>query len=280
MSIGQTNKAKRETAEWIERLARFGYAAKGVVYTIVGILAFQAAFNWGAGDVKGSKGALQTIGSQPFGKILLFLVGVGLIGYVIWRFVQAFFDPEHNEDGFKAYARRFSYIISGVIYGTLAFTAFRIVFSGGSSSSSGSSGGGSSEQTASLLSQPFGQWLVGLVGAASAAYGFYSIYRAIKIKFRKKLKTEQMSADQEKWIIRIGRLGLIAKGIVSLIIGYFFVQAARSADPSQAKSTEGALEAIQQLPFGGWLMGLVALGLIAYGIHLLVQARYRRISPA
>ncbi|NJL02841.1 MAG: DUF1206 domain-containing protein [Spirulinaceae cyanobacterium SM2_1_0] len=268
--------AQHETAEWIEQLARFGYAAKGIVYGLVGILAFQAAFNWG-GKVSGSEGTFQTIENQPFGNVLLFLVAVGLIGYVIWRFVQAIYDPEHDDDGLGAFARRLSYVASGLIYGSLALAAFRIVFSNGSSSEGNSS---SSQQTATLLSQPFGQWLVGLVGIASAAYGFYCIYRGITVKFRRKLKTYEMSLKEETWAINIGRFGLIAKGIVSTIVGYFFVQAARTSDPSQARTTEGALQAIQQQSFGAILMGIVALGLIAYGIHMIVQARYRRISPA
>ncbi len=266
-----------ETAAWIERLARFGYAAKGVVYTLVGILAFQAAFNWG-GKVSGSQGAFRAIASQPFGRVLLFLVATGILGYVIWRFVQAIYDPEHDDDGLGGIARRLSYAVSGIIYGTLAFAAFRIVFGG--STSSGGSGSSSTQQTATLLSQPFGQWLVGLAGAAAAGYGFYCIYRGIKTKFRRKLKVNEMSSTEETWAVRIGRFGLIAKGIVSIIVGYFFVQAARTADPSQAKTTEGALQAIQQQPFGAILMGVVALGLAAYGIHLMLQARYRRISPA
>ncbi|MGB3614217.1 MAG: DUF1206 domain-containing protein [Elainellaceae cyanobacterium] len=266
-----------ETAQWIETLARFGYAAKGVIYALVGILAVQAAFNWG-GKVTGSKGTLQTIANQPFGKAMLFLVAVGLVGYVVWRFVAAIYDPEHDEEGAKNIVRRLSYAISGLIYGSLAFAAFRIVF--GSSSSSGSgSGSGSSQQTATLLSQPFGRWLVGLVAAGAAAYGFYCIYRGVKTKFRKKLKLSEMSQAEETWATRIGRFGLISKGIVSVIVGYFFAQAARLSDASQAKTTAGALQSIEQQPFGAVLMGIVALGMLAYGIHMLVQARYRRISP-
>ena len=263
------------SGKWIERFARFGYASKGIVYGIVGILAVQAAFNWG-GKVTGSQGAFKTIASQPLGSVLLFLVGVGLVGYVVWRFVQAIYDPERSEDGAGAIGRRLSYAASGLIYGSLAFSAFRLVFSSSSSSSGGSS---SSQQTATLLAQPFGQWLVGLVGVASAGYGFYCIYRGIKTKFRKKLKTHQMSAVEEAWAVGIGRFGLASKGIVSLIVGYFFVQAARSANPDQAKTTEGALQAIQQQSFGAILMAIVAFGLIAYGVHMGVQARYRRISP-
>jgi uncharacterized membrane protein YuzA (DUF378 family) len=269
-----------DTAKWIEILARFGYAAKGIIYALVGILAIQAAFNWG-GRVTGSTGAFETIANQPFGKVMLFLIAVGLVGYVIWRLVAAIFDPEHNEDGAKSILRRLSYAVSGLIYGSLAFAAFRIVFSSGSSSGSSSGGGGgsSSEQTATLLSQPFGRWLVGLVAAGAVAHGFFCIYRGVKIKFRKKLKLHEMSSTAQTWVVRIGRFGLICKGIVSVIVGYFFAQAARSSDASEAKTTAGALQAIQQQPFGSVLMGIIAFGMLAYGIHLLVQSRYRRISP-
>ena len=265
-----------DTAGWIEALARFGYAAKGVIYALVGILAIQAAFNWG-GKVTGSEGAFETIANQPFGKVMLFLVALGLVGYVIWRFVAAIFDPEHNDDGAKNILRRLSYAISGLVYGSLAFAAFRIVFGSGGSSSD--SGGGSNAQTATLLSQPFGRWLVGLVAAGAVGYGFYCIYRGVKVKFRKKLKLAEMSQTQQDWAIRIGRFGLICKGIVSTIVGYFFAQAARSADASEAKTTAGALQAIQQQPYGAVLMGIVAFGMLSYGVHLMVQARYRRISP-
>jgi hypothetical protein len=83
------SKQDQRPAKWIERLARFGYAAKGIVYILVGFLAFQAAFNWG-GRVTGTKGAFFTIASQPFGRVMLFLVAVGLLGYVIWRFCTGY----------------------------------------------------------------------------------------------------------------------------------------------------------------------------------------------
>ena len=267
--------SRSDTAKWIEALARFGYAAKGTIYALVGILAVQAAFNWG-GKVTGTTGAFETIANQPFGKVMLFLIAVGLVGYVIWRAVAAIFDPEHDENGAKNVLRRLTYAVSALVYGSLAIAAFRIALS--SDSSSGSSGG-SNQQTAALLSQPFGRWLVGLVAASAVAYGFYCIYRGIKTKFRKKLKLSEMSQTEESWAIRIGRFGLISKGIVSTIVGYFFAQAARSSDASEAKNTAGALQVIQQQPFGAVLMGIIAFGMLAYGLHLIIQARYRRISP-
>jgi hypothetical protein len=274
MDLQDINPQGQQPEQWIERLARFGYAAKGIVYIIIGFLAFMAAVNWG-GRVTGTQGAFQTIASQPFGKVMLFLVAVGLLGYVLWRFVEAVKDPEHNDSGAGAIGRRISYAVSGIIYGAVALSALKIVF--GNSSSSGSSG--SQEQTATLLSQPFGRWLVAAVGVASIAYGFYCFYRSYSTKFRRKLKLSEVDIATEKWITRIGRFGLAAKGVVAVIIGYFFIQSARTYDASQSADTEGALQALQQQPYGAWLMGIVALGLVAYGIHLGVQARYRRISP-
>lgn len=266
---------QNEPAKWIRNFARFGYAAKGVVYLLVGILAVQAAFNWG-GQVTGSRGAFQAIASQPFGNVLLFLVSVGLVGYAVWRFIEAIRDPEHSDSGFKAFGRRASYAVSGFIYGGLAFLGFRIALG----STSGSGGSSSTQsRTSELLAQPFGRWLVGLIGVVIIAYGFYCFYKAVKAQFRRYLKLYEMSPEEEKWATRIGRFGIFSRGIVSVIIGYFFIQAARASDSDQVRNTAGALRSLQQQPFGAWLMGIVALGLIAYGLHMLVQARYRRISP-
>ncbi|PSN19795.1 hypothetical protein C7271_05485 [filamentous cyanobacterium CCP5] len=273
MHTGYRPRAEQQPAKWIERLARFGYAAKGVVYVIVGFLAVQAAFNWG-GQVEGSTGAFRAIAAQPLGSVMLFIVALGLIGYSVWRFVEAIRDPEHNDGGVGAFGRRLSYAVSGLIYLGLEIGAMAIVF-GRSSSDSGSG----SEGASTLMAQPFGQWLVGLVGVAIVAYGFYCFYKGITTKFRQKMKIYEMSPTEANWATRIGRLGLIAKGVVSVITGYFFIQAAKTANPGQARTTEGALQTIQQQPYGAYLMGIVALGLVAYGIHMILQARYRRISP-
>ena len=263
----------QERSLWIERLARFGYAAKGVVYGIVGLLAAQAAFGSG-GQTTDTKGALSAIVTQPFGKFLLSLVAIGLIGYSLWRFIQAIKDPEHKGTKPKGLAQRIGYAANGFIYGSLALSAIRIVIGSGSGGNSNST----QDWTGKLLSQPFGQWLVGTIGAAVIGLGFYQLYKAYKAKFRKEMDLSQVSNVQQNWIIAIGRFGLAARGVVFCIIGFFLIQAARQYDPSEVRGLGEALQVLQQQPYGPWLLGIVALGLVAYGIYMIIQGRYRHLN--
>jgi len=261
---------------WFERLARLGYASKGLVYFIVGFLAAQAAFGSG-GRTTDTSGALTTIVTQPFGKFLLFLVTIGIIGYALWRFVQAILDPEHKGQKMdaKQIIQRLGYAVSAFSYTGLALTAIKLILgSGGGESNS------TQDWTARLLAQPFGQWLVGAVGIIVISVGISYFYQAYKAKFRHHLKLHQMSTTEQTWAMRLGRFGIAARGVVFGIIGIFLVQAARRSNPSEAKGLGGALAALARQPYGPWILGLVALGLIAYGIYSVVEARYRRIATS
>lgn len=259
----------------METLARFGYVAKGFVYAAIGILALLAAFTTG-GKTTGTSGALQTIARQPFGQVLLALIAIGLVGYVIWRLVQAFNDPENKGTDAKGIFTRIGYFLSGVAYAAVAVNAALLAFG----SSSGSSGGSSSKQdwTATVMQQPFGRWLVGLAGALAIGIGFYRIYKAYKTKFRKQLDLRELSTQQEKWLVNICRFGIAARGVVFVMIGFFIIQAAKNYDPQKVKGLDGALLTLSQQSYGKILLGLMALGLIAYAVYLLVQARYRDIE--
>lgn len=259
---------------WMEKLARLGYAARGVVYFVIGLLAAQAAFGVG-GKTTDSKGALQTIVTQPFGKFLLSLVTVGLIGYALWRTVETFFAPEHahqHRQGAKQIARRLGYAVSALSYFVLAATAIKLILGSG-----GSSNNSTKDWTARFLSQPFGQWLVGLVGLLIIGLGFYELYKAYKGKFRKHLNLSMISPQQRTWAIILGQVGIAARGIVFATIGVFLTQAALAFDPNRAKGLGEALAALAAQPFGRWILGGVALGLIAYSIYSLIEARYRQL---
>ena len=263
--------AKTQARPWVVGLARLGYAARGVVYAVIGVLAFQAALGAG-GQTTDSQGALFKIAQQPFGRVMLGVVGLGLLGYALWRFVQTALDPEGKGTDAKGIAQRFGYALSGLIYASLALTAFRIVVGS-------NSGGGSTQQdwTVRLLSTTGGQLLLGAVGVAIIGAGLYSFYQAVSAKFREKLKTQEMSHTEDVWITRLGRAGFAARGVVWSIIGWFFVRAATQVDAKEAGGLAQALDTLASQPQGLWMLGLVACGLIAYGAYALAEARYRKI---
>ncbi len=270
----QGRAAAREAGPWVERLARLGYAAKGIVYLIIGGIAARAAF--GPGErVEGSQGALRTILEQPFGKFLLGLMALGLAGYALWRFVQAGLDPEHKGNDAGGAAKRAGYAISGVIHAGLAIAALRMATGGG-----GGGGDRTDDWTATLMRQPMGRWLVAAVGLGIMGYGAYALYRAYAVKLSKRLDLSRMSPAAREWAVRSGRAGIAARGVVFLVMGYFLLQAALHSNPGEARGVDGALQALQQQSYGPWILGLVALGLIGYGIYQLVEARYRIITPA
>lgn len=260
----------------METLARFGYVAKGFVYGAIGILALMTAFSVGGGKTTGTSGALQSIAQQPFGQILLILIAIGLVGYVIWRLVEAVNDPEDKGTDAKGIFSRLGYLMSGIAYVGVAFNAALLAFG----SSSGSSGGGNSKQdwTAMVMQQPFGRWLVGLGGAIILGIGVYRIYEAYKVKFRKKLNMSELNYQQEDWLVNISRFGIAARGVVFIMLGFFVLQAAHQSNPQQVKGLDGALYTLTQQPYGKVLLTLMALGLVAYAVYLFLQARYRRIK--
>lgn len=264
-------------SEWIERFARFGYAAKGFVYGLVGILALQTALNRG-GQTTDQKGVLYEIVEQPFGQALLSFVTIGLIGYAMWRFLQAFMDTDNKGTDLKGLIERFGFGMSAVIYSGFAFTAMKILTGNGESSGE-QSDQSAQHWTARFLSQPFGQWLVGLAGAVVIGLGFYYFYKAFTGKFRKELKIRQMTPNEEKWVMVAGRVGLSARGIIFTMIGWFLMQAAYQSDANEAQAIPGTLEALLRQPYGSLLLGVVAVGLVIYGLYMGVHARYRRIHP-
>ncbi|AFZ33795.1 protein of unknown function DUF1206 [Stanieria cyanosphaera PCC 7437] len=258
----------------MENFARFGYVSKGFVYGLIGILALLAAFNQG-GKTTDPTGALHEIATQPFGQIVLILIAIGLFGYVIWRLVEAIKDPDHHGSDAKGLATRLGYLISGLVYSGIAANAALLAIG---SSSGGGSGNSQQDWTAIVMQQPFGRWLVGLAGAIIVGLGFALIYQAYKEKFRKKLNMSELNGQQKNWLVKISRFGIAARGVVFIIIGFFVLQAAYKSNPNEVRGLDGALLSLSQQPFGKFLLALVAAGLVAYGIYLFVQARYRRFK--
>lgn len=260
-SPSNTKSKAEEPAEWIDKAARFGYFSKGVVHAIVGLLAAMTAFGFG-GKVTGQKGAFAAIASQPFGTFLLIVLASGLACYVIWRLVQAWYDPDGKGTDTKGIFKRIGHVVQGLVYGYLAYSAVKVLMNASSS-------GGSSQQsmTAKALELPLGAWLVGAAGLAVIGYGISQLIRAYKMSFAKRTKSGKLKHQTFKRLVQISRFGITVRGLIIGMIGYFLLQAAFQSDPSETKGLDQTLGELSQQPYGAILLGVSALGLIAYGIY-------------
>jgi uncharacterized membrane protein YidH (DUF202 family) len=256
----------------VEVAARVGYAARAAVYAVIGGLALMLAAGAG-GRATDSHGAVREVANQPFGSVLLVLLGVGLLAFAVWRFVQSALDVERKGTSGKGLVARTMLGISGVIHASLAVFAFNLLRGRG-----GGGGGNTRGMTAELMSKPFGQVLVALVGVAVVGFAVYQFKQAKSGKMLDKLSLTGVAARQRTWVERISRAGVAARAVVFLLVGTFFLQAAVQADPGEAGGLGEALEALASQPFGPVLLGLVALGLVAYAVYQLLEARYRRIA--
>jgi hypothetical protein len=265
------NQAAREAAPWIERLARLGYAARGVVYLVIGMIALQAANGAGSPNVDQQR-ALYAILSQPFGQVLLTIITIGLLGYALWRLFEAVVDPEHEGADGHGVAKRVGYAIAGLSYGALAYFAWRVL----RGTQTGSAN--AQDMTAQVMARPFGHWLIALIGLALALAGLYQIYQAYAWKFEMRFKSGEMSGAQHQAAIRLGRAGFATKGVVYIIIGVFLMQAGLTFDPQKAGGLGKALQTLASQPYGAWVLALTALGLLAYGLYSLALALFRQIQ--
>jgi Domain of Unknown Function (DUF1206) len=251
--------------EW---LSRAGFVARALVYGIIGILAFKVAIGHG-GKLANQQGALHTIAKQPFGKLLLTFVAIGLGGYSLWRLVRAAIGhgPEGSDTGFE----RLAALGSGVAYGLICVVAVNILLG------SGGAHAGAKQSAAGALGWPGGTWIVGIAGAVMIGVALYQGYRGISQKFLDDSKTEEMSRRVKLWIGRIGTFGHVARMVVFGLVGIFLVKAAIDYNPNKAVGIDGALAKLASNSYGPFLLGIVAAGLIAFGVYSLSDARYRRI---
>ncbi len=270
----------RDTATnpWSVRLARCGYATKGAIYLLIGLLAAKAAAGAGGGKTTDNTGAIETLYQQPFGRFLVSIVATGLFAYALWLFVAAIFDMVRKGTEAKGVVARLVFAIVACSYIALAVLALRLVLhrSGGGKSSDTKT----QDWTARLLAHPGGVFLVVLAGLIVLGVAGFFVFQAITARFREKLDLAGAHAAERRWVVPLGRCGYAALGVVNAIIGIFLMIAAVRHNAGAAKGVGGALAEITQRPYGTWLLGIVALGLIAYGAYSLVEARYRQLVRA
>jgi len=278
MSTPTTHSTAKDTAglharqaansEWLNRAARLGFLAKGLVYTLIGVLAFQVAM--GDQQRADQKGALQAIASKPGGSVVLWLMVLGFLAYAGWRFSEAAFGRRDETDEKKRTAKRLGSAVNGAIYLTFAVLAFRTV----TSSSSSSSG---ADITSKVLAWPGGQAIVVIAGLVIMVVAVALAWRGLKTDFEKHLNTGRMSRTTFTAVRRLGQVGYIARGAVFFLIGILVVKAAMDHQPGKAQGFDVALRSLAGAPFGQVLLVAAALGLICFGAYCVAEARYRRL---
>jgi hypothetical protein len=269
MTHPDLERAAPRAAPVIAVLTRLGFATKGLVTLLVGVLALRYALQMG-GEITGQKGAVESVLAEPLGQEMIAVLGAGLAGYAIWMFVVAFMDPERKGRSVVAVAERLGSFATGIGYVALAFAAFSLVL--------GRNGGGLDVErlVATVLTPHVGRVVVGLAGLIVMTAGVFQLRLAITRQFRKLLEPA-MSRLSRLATVSSGTVGYVTLGLLSLITGWSLVQVAVAYDPSKTKQWEDALWLLAGVGRGRWLLGLTALGLMCYGLYFVLQVRYRRL---
>ena len=252
----------------LELLARSGYAARGVIYLIIGGLAVLSAFGPG-GETTDSQGALATVLSAPAGWLILLLLAVGLFGYSAWRFCQGLLDPDHHGTDLRGVVVRSGLVVSGIVHLGLAVWASKAAI-GYAASSSGSS----PSLVEFLMRQPAGQWLVGIAGLLVIGTGMALVIKGHQERFERFMLWDRQTSDR---LSPVCRFGLYARGATMMVVGGFIVYAAVTTDPSQAGGLSDALVWLGDQVYGPWLLAAVAAGLFSFGLYSCLEAYYRRV---
>jgi hypothetical protein len=258
----------RSPSSGIKALAKLGFAAIGVVYILMGVLALLAAVGKRQATRADKEEAVEHLQQLPGGRVLLGLIALGLLGYILWRFVQAVRDTECKGTGLKGLSFRFWYVCSGLFYAGLAIYAGRLAVQGHADE------GDDAPQTlaAKVLHWPGGDWILLVAGLVVIFVGLYQGFRAFSGQLQSDVNSHRISPVEQRLVYRAAQVGVTARGIVVSIIGYFFVQAGQQARASAVGSTDEAFDFLAAM--GAPVLAAVAAGLVAYGLYSLVQARY------
>ncbi len=249
-------------------VARAGLTARGILYILIGWVAILVALGNHSRQAD-QQGALQLLASTSFGRVVLWLIGIGFAGYALWRLSEAAFGVTGEGNGAGP---RLKSLGRAIIYAAFAYLTFKVI--------AGTAGNESKKQqdyTSNVMHHSGGQWLVGIVGLIIVIAGVTLMIEGVRARFMKFLQTSEMSVRTRKLVRRLGMIGTTARGLVFAIVGALVIDAAVTFDPAKAGGLDKALLTLRNQPFGEFLLIVVALGLIAFGLYGLAEARWRRV---
>lgn len=256
----------------LELLERLGYVVRGVLYAVMGFLALRIALAQPGGKATDLSGSLVWLIGNPFGKLVLIVTIIGLAAYSLWGFVRAIYDPLHRGHDTKGLAARIGFLTSALSYAAIAFFALQILAGQGAASHD------STQKTiSSLLTNPAGGFITELLGIISIGIGIGQFIEAYRATFKNDLKAAEMSQSEKEIAIGLGRFGMAARGVTFLVIGWFLIQAGIHHDPGKAQGFGGAFLFLLAQPYGHVLVGIIALGFVALGLHSFACARWVRL---
>jgi hypothetical protein len=267
----RTRRAARQAADssLLGWLARVGLAARGLMYVLVGVIAVQIAVN-GSHQQADRTGAVRLVARTPFGSVILWLLVIGFAGMTLWRLSEAIWGT--NEAGGRKAGKRLANLARAVFYALVTFGILKYALGVGQPSSSDAQ---SRDLTATALKHQDGRVIVAIAGVAVVVGGVYVMYRAYKLRFLKRLRMGTASPATRRVVRRLGQVGGIARGFVFAAAGVFLIIAAQHSNPRQAKGIDSTLRALAHTPLGPWLLVVVALGLVTFGVYSWCEARYR-----
>lgn len=251
----------RESLKWVMRA---GYGARGVIYATVGGLAFWAAFT--ADQAAGTKDALATLRSAPLGVLALWIIGLGLLAYTLWRVVAGVFDVEDHGTGARGLVARTGQVVTGLLHGAIGISVILLAISGG-----GNTDSSAEDWTQMLMSIPMGRTLVALAALVLLGAGLYYCKKGMRGEYKDHLRSTALTAQ----VAPILKAGLVIYGALIALVALSLGLAALRADPSQAGGLGQALGQLQRLSYGWVLLAGAGLGLLAFALYNFVEAKYR-----
>lgn len=267
---------------WLERVTQIGWIAKGVVYTFMGVTAFQIAqqdqpTDQGSDDAS-PQGSIGRIAEAPFGRVLLAVLTVGLILYAAWRLLSVAIIRGHE---LRDWADRVGYTFSAIFYLLLAYTAGKAAISGVDPEESNSV----ESLSKSLLETTAGRWILGIGGVATMAVGaFFVIHKGLQRSFVDDLDgvsaTIGANRPKRKALVIAGIAGWVGRGLVTIMVGFFVVRAAVRFDPNDARGFDRALRQVAGTGVGSALVVVSAIGLILYGLFCFFSHRVRSLETS